>query len=96
MGLKFISFASGSKGNCSLVMTDNTAVLIDAGITVKRLTEELAKLGLLENIKGQGYFMPQKVIDAVAIIDMEYYWPNEKTIILAEHKKEVFWRLCHE
>ncbi|MBO4707129.1 MAG: hypothetical protein J5594_01030 [Elusimicrobiaceae bacterium] len=58
--------------------------------------QELAKLGLLEYIKGQGYFMPQKVIDAVAIIDMEYYWPNEKTIIPAEHKKEVFWRLCHE
>ena len=58
--------------------------------------QELTKLGLLENIKGQGHFMPQKVIDAVAIIDMEYYWPNEKTIIPAEHKKEVFWRLCHE
>lgn len=53
MGLKFISFASGSKGNCSLVMTDNTAVLIDAGITVKRLTEELAKLGLVpEDLSG--------------------------------------------
>ena len=58
--------------------------------------QELAKLGLLEHMEGRGYFMPQKVIDAVAIIDMEYYWPNDKTIIPAEHKKEVFWRLCHE
>ncbi len=53
MGLKFISFASGSSGNCSLVMSDNTAVLIDAGITIKRLTTELAKLGLVpEDLSG--------------------------------------------
>ena len=58
--------------------------------------QELVNFGLLKQINGYEYIMPQKVIDAVAIIDMEYYWPNEKTIIPAEHKKEVFWRLCHE
>ena len=58
--------------------------------------QELVNSGLLKQINGFEYIMPQKVINAVAIIDMEYYWPNEKTIIPAEHKKEVFWRLCHE
>ncbi len=58
--------------------------------------QELVNLGLLKQINGYEYILPQKVIDAVAIIDMEYYWPNDKTIIPAEHKKEVFWRLCHE
>jgi len=58
--------------------------------------QELVNFGLLKQINGYEYIMPQKVIDAVAIIDMEYYWPNDKTIIPAEHKKEVFWRLCHE
>ena len=46
MALKFISFESGSKGNCSLVMSDNTAILIDAGLSPRALNCELGKLGL--------------------------------------------------
>ena len=53
MSLKFISFASGSSGNCSLVFTENTAVLIDAGITLKRLQDELKKLNLtIQDVDG--------------------------------------------
>ena len=33
MSLKFCSFASGSSGNCYLVKSDNTAILVDAGIS---------------------------------------------------------------
>ena len=57
--------------------------------------QELVNLGLLKQINGYEYIMPQKVIDAVAIIDMEYYWPNSP-IVPAQHKKELFWRLSHE
>ena len=42
MSLKFCSFASGSSGNCYLVKSDETAILIDAGISGKRILEGLA------------------------------------------------------
>ncbi len=39
--LRFCSFSSGSSGNCYLVRTDRTAVLVDAGIPLKRIREGL-------------------------------------------------------
>ena len=57
--------------------------------------QELVNLCLLKQINGYEYIMPQKVIDAVAIIDMEYYWPNSP-VVPSKYKKELFWRLCHE
>lgn len=44
--MKFINFASGSKGNCTLVSNNDTHILIDCGIGIKRLKESLAKYGL--------------------------------------------------
>lgn len=41
MTLRFCSFASGSSGNCYLVRDDETALLIDAGISGKRIFEGL-------------------------------------------------------
>jgi len=43
MNLSFCSFSSGSSGNCYLVKTDETAVLIDAGISAKRILKELER-----------------------------------------------------
>ena len=43
MTIKFCSFASGSSGNCYLVKDDDTAILIDAGISGKRILEGLAE-----------------------------------------------------
>ena len=37
MSLKFCSFASGSSGNCYLVKNDSGALLIDAGISGKKI-----------------------------------------------------------
>ena len=37
MALKFCSFASGSSGNCYLVKSDEAALLVDVGITGKRI-----------------------------------------------------------
>lgn len=45
MTLQFCSFASGSSGNCYLVKTDETAILIDAGISGKRIFEGLDETG---------------------------------------------------
>ena len=44
--MKFISFASSSKGNCALISYKNTNILVDCGISKKRLTEGLDKYGL--------------------------------------------------
>ncbi len=46
MALEFISLASGSNGNCHLVKTEKTAILIDAGMTGKYIKNALADLGM--------------------------------------------------
>ena len=56
--------------------------------------QELVDLDLLVRVMGSEYLMPRSVIDAVATIDLEYYWSN-RVIIAPEHKKEVFWRWIH-
>jgi len=45
MTLQFCSFASGSSGNCYMVKDEKTAILIDAGISGKRITEGLNSTG---------------------------------------------------
>ena len=42
MGLRFCSFASGSTGNCYLLKTENTNLLVDVGIAGKRVIEGLS------------------------------------------------------
>ena len=46
MALKFCSLSSGSSGNCYLVGSENTNILIDAGISAKKTGEALSELGL--------------------------------------------------
>ncbi|HVI41102.1 MAG TPA: MBL fold metallo-hydrolase [Anaerovoracaceae bacterium] len=43
MTLSFCSFSSGSSGNCYLIKSENTAVLVDAGISGKKIYEGLEK-----------------------------------------------------
>lgn len=45
MQLNFCSFASGSSGNCYMVRYGDTALLIDAGISGKRIFEGLERTG---------------------------------------------------
>lgn len=42
----YFSIASGSSGNCSLYMVGNTHILIDLGVSVRRLTAALRRVGL--------------------------------------------------
>ncbi len=44
--MRFVSMASGSSGNCSYIGTDHTHVLVDAGISCKRIDESLKSLGV--------------------------------------------------
>ncbi len=46
--MRFTSFASGSTGNCALLSDGSTHILIDAGISMRRITKCLAQLDLRE------------------------------------------------
>ncbi len=45
MSLKIMTIASGSKGNCTYVASDNTRLLVDAGVSPKRIEEALSHDG---------------------------------------------------
>ena len=47
--LKFCSLYSGSSGNCSVVATEHSKILVDAGCSVKKINEALEKNSI--NIK---------------------------------------------
>ena len=44
--MRFASIASGSSGNCIYTGSDHTHVLIDTGISAKRIEQGLRELGL--------------------------------------------------
>lgn len=51
--LKFISFGSGSSGNCYLLYTENDALMIDAGIGTRMLKKRFGNYGLsLNNVRN--------------------------------------------
>jgi len=51
--MQIYTLASGSTGNCTLVRDEDTAVLIDAGISAKRIVSALSDLGLFpEQLSG--------------------------------------------
>ena len=44
--MRLVSLGSGSKGNCTLVMSETTCVLLDAGFGVKDTQQRLAQAGV--------------------------------------------------
>ena len=42
----YYSIASGSSGNCGLYMAEGTAILIDLGVSLRKITTALTALGL--------------------------------------------------
>lgn len=49
----FCSLFSGSSGNCLFVQSDNAKILIDCGVSFKKINESLANFGLtIEKIDG--------------------------------------------
>ena len=49
MSLRICSLASGSSGNCYVVCTEDTVLLVDAGISGKQIKERLESIGLNVN-----------------------------------------------
>ena len=47
--MRFVSIASGSSGNCIYAGTDSTHILIDAGISNKRIEQGLNEIGVTGN-----------------------------------------------
>ena len=57
--MRFVSIASGSSGNCIYVGSENSHILIDAGISARRIEQGLNEIGL----KGSdldGIFVPHE------------------------------------
>ncbi len=53
MGVKVTILGSGSSGNCSLIESDRTCLLVDAGLSGRQIKERLALLGRsIEQITG--------------------------------------------
>ena len=53
MGLAFCSFASGSSGNCYMIRSEKTTVLMDVGIAGKYVLAGLERNGLeIEDVDG--------------------------------------------
>jgi len=62
--LKIASIASGSNGNCYYLENDNDAILVDAGISTKKIVERMANLGLSMS-KVRGVFISHEHTDHV-------------------------------
>lgn len=45
MKLKFCSLYSGSSGNCQYIKTENATILIDAGLSGKKIQQEIINIG---------------------------------------------------
>ena len=63
--MELCSIASGSSGNCIYVGTENGHVLVDAGISGKRIEEGLNSIGL-KTSEMQGILITHEHIDHVA------------------------------
>ena len=83
--MKFGTIASGSSGNCLYAGNDNTHILIDAGISCKRIVEGL-KTFELEGKNLQGILVTHEHTDHVSglgVLSRKYHIPiygTEKTL----------------
>lgn len=67
--MRFVSLSSGSSGNCYYVETKDTKLLIDAGISTRRIKSELAKLQV-DIAELDGVCITHEHIDHVYGIDV--------------------------
>lgn len=92
--MELCSIASGSSGNCIYVGTENGHVLIDAGISGKRIEEGLNSIGL-KTSEMQGILITHEHIDHVAglgVLARRYGIPlygTKGTIEAVKHMKSL-------
>lgn len=91
--LKFCSLYSGSSGNSSLVQSKNINILIDAGVSGKKITDALASINIgIENISA--ILVTHEHSDhtqSIATLSKKYNIPvyaNKKTWNAMKDKKE--------
>lgn len=74
--MKVCIFASGSSGNCALVSSGETNILIDAGISMRRIESSLAQTGRTMRDIG-GVLITHEHSDHISGLKMllKYYWP---------------------
>ena len=96
---KFCSLYSGSSGNCSLVQTETTKILIDAGESTKKITEALASINInpkdingiiithehSDHVKGLGNFSKKYGTPVYANVETWNAMPKQKEKILDEN-----------
>ena len=64
MNLKFCSLFSGSSGNCQFIRTEKTTILVDAGLSGKKIQQEIINIG--ENPKSiDAIFITHEHLDHV-------------------------------
>ena len=92
--LELCSIASGSSGNCICVGSDHTHLLIDAGVSGKRIENGLNEIGLKTG-EMQGILVTHEHIDHIAglgVLARRYGIPifaTEKTIAAISNTKSV-------
>ena len=92
--LELCSIASGSSGNCICVGSDNTHLLVDAGISGKRMEQGLNQMEL-KTSEMQGILITHEHIDHIAglgVLARRYGIPmygTAKTIEAVLHTKSV-------
>ena len=76
----YYSIASGSSGNCGLYVSDGTAVLIDVGVSLRKLTAALAAFDMkpgeldaliithehIDHVKGLAMFLKKTEVPVFA------------------------------
>lgn len=90
--MKIKTIASGSSGNCTFISSDKTHIIVDVGISMKRIIEGLSDLDItLDNIEG--IFITHEHIDhikSLGAISRRYginiYATNDTIVQLSKEK----------
>ena len=100
--MRLVSIASGSSGNCIYIGTDNTHILVDVGISNKRIEQGLNEIGIKgseldgvvithehsDHVKGLGVLASKH---GIPIYGTKETWKEIETMkYLGEYPKELF------
>lgn len=106
--MRMVSIASGSSGNCIYIGSDNTHVLVDAGISNKRIEQGLNEIGLKgseldailithehsDHIKGLGVLARKYGVPVYSTAETLDEIGNVKS--LGEYPKDLFHPIRHD